>query len=61
MSDQVCTSADQHPDERDPAPAPAPAHGWASEGDRMIAVTAELIAGRYLPAIPTDSEDRSRD
>lgn len=61
MSDQVCPSADQHPDERHPDHTVAPRHGFAADGSRMIAVTPERIAGRYIPAIPADSEDRSRD
>ena len=61
MSDQVCPSADQHPDERHPEHYRRAPAGFTADGSRMIAVTPERIAGRYIPAIPADSEDRSRD
>jgi hypothetical protein len=61
MSDQVCDSHDHLRGDRaaDHATPSAPTRSWADGS--MIAVTAEMIYGRYLPAIPADSEDRTHD
>ena len=62
MTDQVCDDQDQRRGER-PTDLPAgtvPGHSWADRS-RMIAVIPETISGRYLPAIPADGAERSRD
>jgi hypothetical protein len=61
MSDQVCDGRDQLRAERTPDPATAVAQRRWADRSRMIAVIPETISGRYLPAIPADSEDRIRD
>lgn len=61
MSDQVCDGPDQLRTERAPDhPADTTPRTWADRS-WMIPVIRETISGRYLPAIPADSEDRSRD
>jgi hypothetical protein len=61
MTDQVCDEQDQLRGERatDHAPAAVPRH--SRDPSRMIAVIPETISGRYLPAIPADGAERSRD
>jgi hypothetical protein len=61
MSDQVCDAPDQVRTERTPDHAVATAQGRWADRSRMIAVISETIPGRYLDAIPADSEDRIRD
>jgi hypothetical protein len=58
MSDQVRDGHDHVRSER-AADHPTAPRRWPDRS--MIAVTPEMISGRYLPAIPADSEDRSRD
>jgi hypothetical protein len=61
MSDTVCDGPDQLLTERPPDHAAGTApRSWADRS-RMIAVIRETISGRYLDAIPADSEDRGRD
>jgi len=62
MTDQVCDDQDQRRGERpaDHAAGTVPRHSWADRS-RMIAVLPEKISGRYLPAIPADGAERSRD
>ncbi len=61
MSDTVCDGPYQLRTERtrDHAAGTAP-RSWA-DSSRMIAVIPETISGRYLDAIPADSEDRGHD
>jgi hypothetical protein len=61
MSDQVCDGPDQLRTERATDHLAAMAQSRWADRSRMIAVIPETIHGRYLPAIPADSEDRSRD
>jgi hypothetical protein len=61
MSDQGCDGPDQRRTERPGDHAAATAQARWADRSRMIAVITETIPGRYLPAIPADSEDRTRD
>lgn len=61
MSDQACDGPDQCRTERPGDHALATAQARWADPSRMIAVIRETIPGRYLPAIPADSEDRVRD
>jgi hypothetical protein len=61
MSDQMCDGPDQRRADRTPDHAVAAAQGRWADRSRMIAVIPETIPGRYLDAIPADSEDRIRD
>jgi len=62
MTDQVCD--DQHhlriQRPTDHAAGTVPRHSRADRS-QMIAVLPETISGRYLPAIPADGAERSRD
>jgi len=61
MSDTVCDGPDQLLTERTRSHVAGTAPRSWTDASRMIAVIPETISGRYLPAIPADSEDRSRD
>jgi hypothetical protein len=61
MSDQVCDGHYQRRAERTPDHAVAAAPGRWADRSRMIAVIPETIPGRYLEAIPADSDDRIGD
>jgi hypothetical protein len=61
MSDLGCDGPDQRGTERSGDHAVATAQARWADRSRMIAVIPETIHGRYLPAIPADSEDRISD
>lgn len=61
MSDLGCDGPDQRRTERPGDHAVATAQARWTDRSRMIAVIPETIPGRYLPAVPADSEDRTRD
>ncbi|HUA40756.1 MAG TPA: hypothetical protein VMA32_04290 [Streptosporangiaceae bacterium] len=61
MSDTVCDGPDQRLTDRARDHAAATGRRSWADASRMIAVIPETISGRYLPAIPADSEDRGHD
>jgi hypothetical protein len=61
MSDTVWDGPDQLLTGRRREHAAGTVPGSRADRSRMIAVIPETISGRYLDAIPADSEDRSRD
>jgi hypothetical protein len=61
MGDLGCDGPDQRRTERPGDHAVATAQASWADRSRMIAVIPETIPGRYLPAVPADSEDWIRD
>jgi hypothetical protein len=61
MIDQVGDGTDQRGTGRSGDHVVAAAQARWDDRSRMIAVIPETIPGRYLDAIPADSEDRTRD